>query len=170
MSLNKKVEAYLNGHHYHYTMMTHQPTETALQNAKVLDWPRTKVAKVIACNADGENVLLALPANEKVHMRSLQDNLGFSKVRFLKENELQEIFPDCEVGAHTPFASVYGMPLIISNHFDQNSEIVCNSGNHSEALKIPLKELIENENPKTAEFSVDNQDYDEYRAMYYTWV
>jgi len=170
MSLNKKVMAYLDGHHYHYTTLTHSPTETAMENARVLDWPRSKVAKVIACNADGENILLALPANEKVHMRSLQDNLGYSKVRMLNEKELASLFPDCEVGAHTPFASMYGMSLVLSNHFDKNSEIVVNAGNHAEALKLPLLELIENENPQTVEFSVDKDSFDEYRAMYYTWM
>lgn len=170
MTLNKKLAAYLDGHQYHYQMLTHTPTETAIENARVLDWPRTRVAKVVACNADGENVLLALPANEKIHIRSLQDNMGYAHVKLLSEAELEEIFPECEVGAHPPFASVYGMSLIISNHFDKNSEIICNAGNHSEAIKLPIQELIANEKPRTVEFSVDKEDYDEYRSMYYTWV
>ncbi|OIQ19861.1 MAG: hypothetical protein BM556_05085 [Bacteriovorax sp. MedPE-SWde] len=170
MSLNAKLTAYLDGHHYHYQMLTHVPTETALENAKVLDWPRTRVAKVVACEADGERVLLVLPSNERIHVRSLLDNVGYSHVKLLSEDELSTAFPGCEVGAQPPFASIYGMSLIVSNHFDQNSEVIFNAGNHREAIKLPIRELMETENPKTAEFSVDQEDYDEYRSMYYSWV
>lgn len=170
MTVSASLKNYLDENNYHYEMLAHVETETALENARVLNWPRNRVAKVIACEADNEPTLLVLPANERIHVRTLQDSTGHSHIHLLTEAELEERFPSCEVGAQTPFASLYGMKLIVSEHFDDSSEIVFNAENHHEAIKIPMMELIKTEKPKKADFSIDTADYDEYRSMYYTWI
>ncbi|HKY32746.1 MAG TPA: YbaK/EbsC family protein [Candidatus Polarisedimenticolia bacterium] len=53
-----------------------------------------------------------------------------------RENEFQELFPGCELGAEPPFGNLYGVPVLVDSGLRQDEEIVFNAGSHEETVKM----------------------------------
>jgi Ala-tRNA(Pro) deacylase len=112
------------------------------------------MAKVVMVKADAKMIMLVLPASHRVDMKKLKGVLNCKKVGKAKEEEFQELFPDCEVGAMPPFGHLYNFEVWVDQILSEDDFIVFRAGSHVETLRMTYKDYARLVNPKVGEFSV----------------
>jgi Ala-tRNA(Pro) deacylase len=60
---------------------------------------------------------------------------------------LKNLFPDCEVGAMTPFGNFYDMPVYTASALSEDEEIVFNAGTHTDAIRMSYNDYIKISSP-----------------------
>ncbi len=80
---------------------------TAQQVAAAEHEPGKCVAKPVIIKADGKAVMCVLPACYKIDMDLLKKELGAESLELASEQEMKEIFADCELGSEPPFGNLY---------------------------------------------------------------
>jgi Ala-tRNA(Pro) deacylase len=154
MTVLKKLRDYLEQNQVSYESGYHVRVYTAQEIAAAQHVPGKEMAKVVMVKADGKNVMLVLPASYRVEMKKLKGVLNSRKVAMVKEEEFQELFPDCEIGAMPPFGNLYNLEVWVDQVLTEDEFIVFQAGNHVETLKIKYSDYARLVSPKVGDFSV----------------
>src|SRR5690348_3103709 len=103
MIVLQRLQNYLKIQHIPYIEMPHSSVYTAREAADNLHVPGKMFAKVVVVKADGRFVMAVLPSSWLVDLKRLEEVLGYSSLRLATEDELANLFPDCEIGTMPPF-------------------------------------------------------------------
>jgi len=150
----KKLRDYLEQNQVSYELGYHVRAYTAQEIAAAQHVPGKEMAKVVMVKTDGKNIMLVLPASYRVEMKKLKGVLNSKKVVMVKEEEFQELFPDCEIGAMPPFGNLYNLEVWVDQVLTEDEFIVSQAGSHVETLKIKYSDYVRLVNPKVGDFSV----------------
>ena len=150
----KKLRDYLEQNQVSYELGYHVRVYTAQEIAAAQHVPGKEMAKVVMVKTDGKNIMLVLPASYRVEMKKLKGVLNSRKVAMVKEEEFQELFPDCEIGAMPPFGNLYNLEVWVDQVLTEDEFIVSQAGSHVETLKIKYSDYVRLVNPKVGDFSV----------------
>ncbi len=154
MTVLKRLKEYLEKNQVSFEVGYHQRVYTAQEIAASEHIRGRELAKVVMVKADGKTVMLVLPASFRVDMEKLKGILKSKKVEKAKEEEFQDLFADCEVGAMPPFGNLYSLDVWVDQVLTEDKEIVFNAGSHVETLKIKYSDYARLVNPKVGQFSV----------------
>jgi len=143
---------YLKQNRVAFELHKHRPTFTAQQMAAVEHIPGMNVAKPVVVKADGEYYMCVLPACYKIDLELLRRQLGAEEIRLVEENDLANIFPDCELGAEPPFGMMFGLTTILEQSLESKHFIVCQTGKHDESVRLTMKDFQRLEKPKVIPF------------------
>src|SRR5215217_8859815 len=94
-----RLENYLRENAVSFEVQYHPRVITAQEVAASEHVPGKMLAKTVMILADGEMVMLALPAPYRVDVEKARPALGARDIRLAQEEEFEGSFPDCEVGA-----------------------------------------------------------------------
>ena len=150
----KKLKDYLEQNQVSYELGYHVRVYTAQEIAAAQHVPGKEMAKVVMLKADGKSVMLVLPASYRVEMKKLKGVLNSKKVVMVKEEEFQELFPDCEIGAMPPFGNLYNLEVWVDQVLTEDDFIVFRAGSHVETLRIKYSDYARLVSPKVGDFSV----------------
>jgi Ala-tRNA(Pro) deacylase len=153
MTCKERMEKYLRDNGVSFQSMTHPEVYTAQERAAAQHVPGKQLAKVVMALADGEMVMLVLPASYRVNFTRLAAFLGAKKVRLAKEEEFGDIFPDCDLGAMPPFGNLYEVPVYADGAFDDDGDLVFQVGTHRDTMKIRYADFARLAQPKVGEFA-----------------
>jgi Ala-tRNA(Pro) deacylase len=149
----KKLKEYLDSHHIKYVTLTHSKAYTAQEVAASAHLPGAILAKVVIVSLDGELAMAVLPANRKVVLSDLREVTGSDQVGFATEQQFEDRFPDCEIGAMPPFGHLYGMEVYLSEKLAENDEIAFNAGSHEEVIKLAFADFERLAQPRVMAFT-----------------
>lgn len=149
----RKLKDYLNGQQIKYVSIQHSPAYTAQEVAASAHIPGRDMAKAVIVRIEGATAMVVLPANRKVVLADLREALGAEQVKLATEEEFQNLFPDCEVGAMPPFGNLYGMDTYVAPSLLNEPEIAFNAGTHTEVIKMACKDFAKLVQPKVANFT-----------------
>jgi Ala-tRNA(Pro) deacylase len=152
MVMLKRLQSYLDSHKIPYQTLDHSVAYTAREVAESLHVPAQMFAKVVVVKADGRFVMAVLPSSWQVDLKRLEEVLAFPHVRLATEEELANLFPDCEIGTMPPFGNLYGMPVYVDELLTQDEEIVFDAGTHAGAIKLRYRDFADLVRPQVAEF------------------
>jgi Ala-tRNA(Pro) deacylase len=147
------IHEFLQAAHVPYTVVPHRPAFTAREEAAAAHVPRRDWAKVVACFIDGEPVEAVVPALAFVNLARLLELAGGREIRLAEEEELQRLFPYCEVGAMPPFGPLYGHTVFVDAVLALDPEIVFNAGTHREAIAMRWTDFVKMVNPVVGRFA-----------------
>ena len=119
-----------------YEIQEHAAAYTARQVAASEHLSPKLVAKVVIVVAGEQPVMLVLPAAAQVNMIAVRSVLGAQLVRLAREDELQQLFPDCEVGAMPPFGNLYGIPVYVDPELTKDETLYFQVGTHTETMSV----------------------------------
>ena len=154
MTVLRRLKEYLEKNQVPYEVGYHQRVYTAQEIAAAEHVRGRELAKVVMVKADGKMVMLVLPASFRVDMEKLKGILKSKKVEKAKEEEFQDLFADCEVGAMPPFGNLYNLEVWVDQVLTEDEDIAFNAGSHVETLKIKYSDYARLVNPKVGQFSV----------------
>jgi Ala-tRNA(Pro) deacylase len=148
-----KLEEFLSEHHVSFQKMPHQPAYTANRIAQALHVPGREVAKSVLLRTGHGHVLAVVPATHRVDLDEIRDCLGEETVEMAPEEDMEQLFPDCERGAIPPFGSMYHLPTIVDQSLAKDEEIVFEGQSHEEAIRMSYRDYEALENPRMGQFA-----------------
>ena len=98
-------------------------------------------------------IMAILPAPDKVDLKLLRQVLEVRDIVFADENDFQDHFPGCEVGAMPPFGNLYGIRVILAQTLCDSTTISFNSGLHTEVIQMDYDEYIKLVSPEIMDFT-----------------
>jgi len=149
----KKLKDFLDSQHVKYVAITHSPAYTAQEVAASAHVSGREVAKTVVVDFDGKHAMAVLPANQKIVLQDLREITGYDDLKLAPEDELKELFPDCELGGMPPFGNLYGMDVFVAPGLAKNEEIAFNAGSHTELIKMAYEDFERLVKPKVTSFT-----------------
>jgi Ala-tRNA(Pro) deacylase len=146
------LEAYLREKQVPFDVRHHPRAITAQEVAASEHVPGKMLAKTVMVLADGKMVMLALPAPHQVDVDKAGKVLG-GEVRLAKEEEFENTFPDCEVGAMPPFGNLYEVPVYVEAALAEDETIVFRAGTHTDTMSLSYADFEKLAEPTISEFA-----------------
>lgn len=113
MPIPRTVKTRLDREHVHYDVLPHPQAFRAAVVAQTLHVPEQQMAKVVIVKVKTQFVTTVLPARWRVDLQCLRKIFGTHRVRLATEQEIKELFPDCELGAMPPSGRSMGFPCML---------------------------------------------------------
>ena len=148
-----RVTEFLNDSSVNYEVVEHKPAFTAQQMAALEHEPGKYVAKPVIIKADNEYMMCVLAACYKIDLGALKNQLGAKKVELADENEIGEIFDDCDLGAEPPFGNLYDLPVIMDKALEDDDHILFQAGTHEQAIRMDMDDYRKLVKPKVLDFT-----------------
>ncbi len=126
-----------------YMCLTHPPAFTAQELARHVQIAGDKVAKTVIIELDGKMAMLVMPATWRVRWERLSQVLDTDFVQLADEQEFEDSFPDCEVGAMPPFGNLFGMSVYCSEALSEQPEIAFAAGTHTESIHMKTRDFLQ---------------------------
>ena len=152
MDCKDRLEAYLREKQVPFDVRHHPRAITAQEVAASEHVPGKMLAKTVMVLADGKMVMLALPAPYQVDVDEAGKVLG-AEGRLAHEEEFENTFPDCEVGAMPPFGNLYEVPVCVEAALAEDETIVFRAGTHTDTMSVSYADFERQVEPTIAEFA-----------------
>jgi Ala-tRNA(Pro) deacylase len=149
-----RLENYLRENQVPFEEHHHPRAVSAQEVAASEHVPGRMLAKTVMVLLDGQMVMLALPAPYQVDLEKAAAALGVDEVRLAEEEEFEDSFPDCEVGAMPPFGNLYGVPVYVEKTLAEDETIVFRSGTHTETMSVSYSDFERLVEPTVAVFAL----------------
>jgi Ala-tRNA(Pro) deacylase len=109
------------------------------------------VAKSLLIKAGPFKWLAVIPADFRLDEGLLRNALEKHSIHLVPEEELELLFPNCEVGAMPPLGNLYGVPVIVDKALAEQDEIVFHACTHTESVRMRFADFERLANPMIAE-------------------
>lgn len=141
MNTPTRLSSYLTSKGIPYQEVEHFRSNSSIVSAITANVSLNKIAKaVILKNHEDKKVMAILPASHKVSLSVLNESLHGS-FRLMDEQEVYQVFSDCNQGAVPPAAEAYHLSMVCERELDQLAEVYLESGNHSTLLCVRQRDF-----------------------------
>lgn len=135
MSIAPKVRDHLNRTGVEYSIVHHPKTFSSLASAHSAHVAAKEVAKAIIVH-DGEKYRMCLiPASHKLVLQWLNETMH-GDYRLVSEDEIGDIFEDCEVGAIPALGQLYGLPVTWDRSLGKLDDLYFEAGDHKDLVHV----------------------------------
>lgn len=142
-----------------YEIRHHPKTITAEELAQRENINGHEVAKVVVMREKGRYYMMVLPASYFVDLKMARQATGHPHLHFATEEELQEVFPDCDLGAMPPLGNLYNMPVYVEKDLTDDTEIEFNAGSHEDAVRMKYNDFETLAHPQITHFARKWREY-----------
>src|SRR5215207_7420995 len=129
------VTDYLTRRGVAFEVVHHPRAVTSLEEARALGISADEVAKTVALATDRGHALLVLPASCRLDLRLAREAVGDHGARLATEDELQQAFANCELGALPPLGSLLGVPAFVDPEVMEHETLIFAAGTQTESVK-----------------------------------
>ncbi len=147
----ERISSFLDEHGTAYRLLSHRPDTTARETAIDTTTPLGEFAKSVVMRIDGKHAIIVLAASEMVDLSKAREVFGTHDVHLVEEETLQDLFPDCELGAEPPLGNLYGLPVYVSPMLSRDQHITFNAGTHTEAMRMSYEDFNRLTEPKVVD-------------------
>lgn len=151
----KKLKEFLDKNGIEYFTISHSKAYSAQKIAAACHIPGKELAKTVMIKINGEMAMAILPASYRIDFELLRGATGAGKIELAKEQEFQDIFPNCEIGAMPPFGNLWNLPVYVAESLTENEEIAFNGGSHTELIRMSLSDYMKLVNPEIVKYSLE---------------
>lgn len=138
------VSGYLTAHGVEHQVIEHEEAVTAAGEARAASVPLEEAAKTIVVRDQGAYLLAVIPASERLDMHKLRNLLGATRsLRLASEEEMAQTFPEFEVGAVPPVATMVVAGEIVDSELMRPARILCGGGDHRHSVLLDPRKLVE---------------------------
>ncbi|HSF32475.1 MAG TPA: YbaK/EbsC family protein [Candidatus Tectomicrobia bacterium] len=149
----RSLQTFLDSQQVKYVTIRHSPAFTAREIAASAHIPGKQLAKTVIVKLDGNLAMAVLPASDMVDFERLKAAAGARTVTLAHEQDFQDRFPECEVGAMPPFGNLYGLDVWVAARLAEDEEIAFNAGDHTELIRMAYRDFDRLVQPKVGQFS-----------------
>ena len=141
MGIAITLKQYLNSHNIEYSEYPHHHTASALESAVAAHIESDLVVKAILMTDGKKYLLAALPADRRLEIDRLCDYMN-QDYELATEDEIAEVFADCELGAIPPAGDAYGLNVIWDDSLSEPDGVYLEAGDHETLLRIEKKDFL----------------------------
>ncbi len=140
-----------------FEVLEHPATFDASHLAESIHVSGYHVAKTVLLRVDNDAYVIAvLPATHHVRLEDARAALSARQVELANEEEIENRFLDCEVGALPPFGSCYDMETLVDKSLVGDENIIFEGNTHKEAIRMRYDDFVKLEEPLVGSFAVAN--------------
>jgi Ala-tRNA(Pro) deacylase len=97
--------------------------------------PGDRLAKAVVLTREGGFVVAVVPANAQVRLDTIERMLH-CPVSIASEEEIGELFPDCDKGAVPPLPEAYAVEAFIDDSLEQQPDVYLEGGDHRSLIHM----------------------------------
>jgi Ala-tRNA(Pro) deacylase len=146
------LREFLDRNRIKYVVISHSPAHTAQEIAASAHIPGREMAKTVIVKIDGRLAMAVLPASELVDLDLLADAAFAQRLELAEEEEFEDRFPDCQLGAMPPFGNLYGMDVYVAESLAEDDEIAFNGGSFTELVRMAYADYARLVKPRILRF------------------
>jgi Ala-tRNA(Pro) deacylase len=135
MAVAMTLQDYLDRWGVEYEVIPHPHTGSSLETAEAAHVSGEKIAKCVVTEDYRGYLMVVVPASHQVAFDLLDDELD-RRLELATEEELTDIFSDCETGAIPPLGEAYGIDVALDESLTQCDEIYFEAGDHTELIHV----------------------------------
>lgn len=135
MGIALTLQQYLDDKHIDYDVLTHKRTHCSQDTVRASHVPGERLAKAVVLTREGGFVVAVVPACAKVRLDAIEKVLR-CPVGMATEDEIAELFPDCDSGAVPPVPEAYAVDAFIDESLDQQPDVYLEGGDHRSLVHI----------------------------------
>lgn len=135
MAIARRLEWYLERTGVWFEVLPHPHSETSLQTAREARIPANRLAKPVLLEDEDGYLLAVLPATRRVDVGRLSYALH-RKLELASEEEIRNLFPDCESGAMPPLGMAYQIPIVFDDALFALPEVYFEAGDHEDVVHM----------------------------------
>lgn len=135
------IEKYLKNNHIKFSLLEHDYAEGSYNTAKIALIENQCLAKgVLLRDEDFHYTLCVLPSSHKI-LRHTLNQIFDRHMHLADEDEVIELFKDCEEGAVPPLGKAYGIDVIWDEDLIGNNVIYMEAGDHRHLICVDQAEF-----------------------------
>ena len=141
MTISTTLHEHLQEAGVHYELLSHPHTSSSTRTAAAAHVPGDKLVKSVLLEDDNGYLVAAIPATHRVDFESL----GRCLHRYLslaREDDIDKLFYDCEMGAIPPLGEAYGLKVIYDDVLTHSDDIYFEAGDHTALIHMPTAEFF----------------------------
>jgi Ala-tRNA(Pro) deacylase len=146
------LREFLDRNRIKYVVISHSPAHTAQEIAASAHIPGREMAKTVIVKIDGRLAMAVLPASELIDLDLLADAAFAQRLELAEEEEFEDRFPDCQLGAMPPFGNLYGMDVYVAESLAEDDEIAFNGGSFTELVRMVYADYARLVKPRILRF------------------
>ena len=135
MAMSASLGDYLTNQHIHYDVLKHVHTDSSLATAEAAHVAPQQVAKAVVVKHNNHYTMCVLPASHQLILEWLEYEQQLA-YELADERELQQLFPDCELGAIPCIGQVFDMDVIVDTALMDNNDVYIEGGDHLHLVHI----------------------------------
>lgn len=136
MAIALTIQEFLDWEEVEYSVIRHPFTMTSIDTALVADVPPDHLAKTVVLVDENGFVMVVLPADEHVDLQRLR-NIFRRDFDLANEEEIEELFYDCEQGAIPALGEAYGFEMLVDDKLLRyRDDIYVEGGDHCALIKL----------------------------------
>jgi len=136
-----------------YAHTKHPLAFTAVEVALAEHLSPHKLAKTVVYAGKQGYGLAVLPADNLVDMQQLGGFLNDPAIRLASEQELGQLFPECELGAMPPLGNLFHVPVIVDTSVAEQEFIAFNAGTHLDVVHMSFGDYSRIVDPAVGKFA-----------------
>src|SRR3954451_16795675 len=125
-----------------YEVVRHDPTGSALADARAYGAAPRRVAKTLAVRCGERLVVVAIPASSQLQMQRVRHLLDDPDARLVSEAELSRELPGLEAGALPPFGPPAPPLVLVDRRLLASSWVLANGGDHRHSLRVSPLQIV----------------------------
>jgi len=137
-----------------YAHTRHSVAYTAVDVAFAEHISPHKLAKTVVYATTQGYGLAVLPADELIDLHILGTHMNDPAIRLASEREMEQLFPDCEVGAMPPIGNLFNLPVMVDLTVAEQEFIAFNAGTHRDVIHMSYGDYARLVNPAVAKFAI----------------
>lgn len=140
MALAVSLKDHLDRMHIRYEIVPHAATPSTSRTAETSHVSGDKIAKGVLVRDKEGYTLAVLPASYHLRLPELGAVLGFG-VALATEQEVDDVFSDCERGAVPPIGGAYGLDVVVDDRLMERDEVYFEGGDHVSLVRVDASDL-----------------------------
>jgi Ala-tRNA(Pro) deacylase len=140
MGIALTLQQYLDDKHIDYDVLVHKRTHSSEGTLRASHVPGDRLAKAVVLTREGGFVVAVVPACAKVRLDVIEKALH-CPVGMASEDEIAELFPDCDTGAIPPMPEAYAVEAFIDESFDEQPDVYLEGGDHRSLIHVSGEEF-----------------------------
>ncbi|MEP9372546.1 aminoacyl-tRNA deacylase [Mesorhizobium sp. KR1-2] len=135
MTIARKLEDYLVGKGIHFDTVAHHRTSTTSQSAQAAHVSGRRLAKSVLLHHGTGYALAVVPSSHRLELNTLQ-NMIDERLGLASEDEVSQLFSDCDVGAVPPVGAAYDVPVLLDESFGEDGDVYFEGGDHRTLVHV----------------------------------
>ncbi len=153
MTTLERCLEFLNRSRVWYSHTRHPLAFTAFEVAVAEHLSPHKLAKTVVYAGTQGYGLAVLPADCLIDMETLSGFLNDPSIRLASEQELGQLFPECELGAMPPLGNLFHIPVIVDTSIAEQEFIAFNAGTHLDVIHMSYGDFARIVDPAVGKFA-----------------
>jgi len=140
MAIARTIQEFLASHDVDYELVEHPRSVTSMRTAQAAHIPGERLAKSVLLEDDTGYLMAVIPSTHRVDLGKLHLQLK-RRVGLAVENEVAELFGDCDRGAIPAIGAAYRVEAIVDDSLLQQPDVYFEAGDHEALVHMSGKEF-----------------------------